>query len=162
SSTSNFTTPVTYSDVLFGEWNVDKTAHFMTYTNLPVSFGVLIAYLLMVQFGPKIMEKRKAFDLRLKLAAWNISLFAYSAISLYLLLPEVIQTYRKGGVIRTMCYNDDGYTHPLYGYVYWLFGMSKGPELIDTLFLILRKRPVLFMHWYHHSVTFIAPAIFYT
>ncbi|GMR44872.1 hypothetical protein PMAYCL1PPCAC_15067, partial [Pristionchus mayeri] len=159
---NNFTTPVTYSDMLFGEWNVDKTTHFMTHTNQPIAIGILISYLLMIQFGPKIMESRKAFDLQRALAMWNMALFAYSALSLYLLIPEVVQTYNKGGVIRILCYKDEAYTHSLYAWLYWMYVMSKGPELIDTVFLVLRKRPVIFMHWYHHSVTFILPALLYT
>ena len=31
--------------------------------------------------------------------------------------------------------------------------MSKVVEFVDTMFLILRKRPVIFLHWYHHAAT---------
>lgn len=31
--------------------------------------------------------------------------------------------------------------------------MSKIPELIDTFFIVLRKKPLMFMHWYHHALT---------
>jgi hypothetical protein len=31
-----------------------------------------------------------------------------------------------------------------------LFCLSKIPELMDTVFLVIRKRPVIFLHWWHH------------
>ncbi|KHJ89725.1 GNS1/SUR4 family protein [Oesophagostomum dentatum] len=36
-----------------------------------------------------------------------------------------------------------------------MFAFSKIAELGDTLFLALRKRPVIFLHWYHHAVVLI-------
>ncbi|KAF8373624.1 hypothetical protein PRIPAC_80053 [Pristionchus pacificus] len=154
--------PVSYSDVFFGEWEMDKMQHFMEHTHLPISIAITTAYLLMVKFGPQMMANCKAPDLQHALVAWNLALCAYSGISFCLLLPYIMQSYYKGGIIGTLCYNDDFYTNPVSGYVAWLFAMSKGPELIDTVFLIVRKRPVIFMHWYHHSVTFLAGQIFFT
>ncbi|VDK25239.1 unnamed protein product [Anisakis simplex] len=43
-----------------------------------------------------------------------------------------------------------------------MFVMSKAPELGDTLFLVLRKRPVIFMHWYHHALTFLYAQVTYS
>ncbi|GMS94095.1 hypothetical protein PENTCL1PPCAC_16270, partial [Pristionchus entomophagus] len=162
SSFASFHTPVTYSDMFFGKWEIEKTTHFMEHTHLPISFAITAVYLAMVKYGPNLMENRKAYDLRSALAFWNMALCLYSGLSFYLLVPYIWQSYMDGGIIGTLCYNDDFYSNPVSGYVGWLFTMSKAPELIDTVFLILRRRPVIFMHWYHHSVTFLAGQIFYT
>lgn len=37
----------------------------------------------------------------------------------------------------------------------YLFCLSKIPELVDTLFIVLRKRPLIFLHYYHHALTLV-------
>lgn len=38
---------------------------------------------------------------------------------------------------------------------YFFFTLSKAPELIDTLFIVLRKRRLINLHWIHHTLTLI-------
>uniref|UniRef100_A0A0K0DL48 Elongation of very long chain fatty acids protein n=1 Tax=Angiostrongylus cantonensis TaxID=6313 RepID=A0A0K0DL48_ANGCA len=39
------------------------------------------------------------------------------------------------------------------GYWTFLFTMSKVLEFGDTILIVLRKKPLIFLHWYHHVLT---------
>ena len=49
-----------------------------------------------------------------------------------------------------MCNHASNYGHGMSGLFVALFIYSKLAELLDTLWLLLRKSPVIFLHWYHH------------
>ncbi|KAG5509727.1 hypothetical protein GH5_05590 [Leishmania sp. Ghana 2012 LV757] len=58
----------------------------------------------------------------------------------------------RGGLYTSLCYwnrniFEDGAT------AFWLltFNLSKIFELMDTVFLLLKHKPVPFIHWYHHT-----------
>uniref|UniRef100_A0A915BIP4 Elongation of very long chain fatty acids protein n=1 Tax=Parascaris univalens TaxID=6257 RepID=A0A915BIP4_PARUN len=126
------------------------------------SLQITIAYLAMVYFGQKMMRNKAAFELDRLLAVWNFSFSIFSAIAAYRLIPELLWALKNLGFVGSYCDNANFYKDPSTGYWGWLFVMSKAPELGDTLFLILRKRPVIFMHWYHHALTFLYAQITYS
>lgn len=149
---------------LLTEWDLDRTMHFMQNSWVPLSYKLTLAYLAMVFFGQKWMARRKAFDspaMSRVLALWNFGFSLFSSYAAYCLLPELYRTIKHRGFVGSYCHIGDYYTDPVTGFWGWMFVMSKAPELGDTLFLILRKRPVIFLHWYHHALTFLYATITY-
>ena len=68
------------------------------------------------------------------------------------MLPELISTlYNNGCAACDNSYKSD----PSVIFWSWLFVWSKIFEFGDTLFIILRKQKLTFLHWYHHAMTVI-------
>ena len=99
------------------------------------------------------MAKREAFELRRLFLFWNIFLATFSIIGAYRSLPEFIYILTQKGIKYSVCV--ETYSLGVTGLWSWLFILSKPIELIDTLFLVLRKRELIFLHWYHHVTVFI-------
>lgn len=55
-------------------------------------------------------------------------------------------------ILASYC-NVYGFTKGVVGFWNWLFTISKLCELFDTVFVVLRKKPLMFLHWYHHILT---------
>lgn len=120
-------------------------------TNDLIPWIAVTVYVIVVFGGQKIMESRKEFDFRKAQAWWNIFLSVFSTIGVIRVLPEIVYKANLHGLHELTC----GHPEPLYGsgaVGLWvqLFILSKLGELIDTLFLVLHKKPVIFLHWYHH------------
>uniref|UniRef100_A0A914H642 Elongation of very long chain fatty acids protein n=2 Tax=Globodera rostochiensis TaxID=31243 RepID=A0A914H642_GLORO len=156
---------ISLSELLFSnDWSLEKTTHYMQHNWVPMSYKITLAYLAIVYWGQKWMFTRKAFDskaMSVVLAVWNFSFSIFSGYAAYCLLPELFKMFRHHGFVGTYCQNAEYYNDSSTGYWGWMFVMSKAPELGDTMFLILRKRPVIFLHWYHHALTFLYATITY-
>jgi elongation of very long chain fatty acids protein 6 len=85
------------------------------------------------------------------LALWNLLLATFSFVGAVRTMPFLLNTIYRRGVYHSVC--SPPLTHYGEGPVaLWvtLFIFSKVPELIDTVFIVLRKKPLIFLHWYHH------------
>jgi len=113
------------------------------------------AYLLLVFGGTKIMENRPAFVLRGPLTLWNIFLAIFSIMGAARTIPELVHTLNHYGFYHSLCSPSFIDQDKVSGFWTWMFILSKIPELGDTVFIVLRKQKLIFLHWYHHMTVLI-------
>lgn len=100
------------------------------------------------------MKDKKALNLSGPLFYWNLTLSIFSGYAGYhvltgLLVPALVENGWAGAVCSKATY-----VKPQAWWVL-IFNYTKLFEWIDTLFLILRKRKIGFLHWFHHAVTML-------
>ncbi|EDV26126.1 uncharacterized protein TRIADDRAFT_24481, partial [Trichoplax adhaerens] len=90
-----------------------------------------------------LTSRMRAFSLRPLLIIHN---FFCSAVSVYTALSSFYGAYQGGSAFLTKPVENLRYGF----YLYWI---SKNVELLDTLYIILKKkyRQLSFLHVYHHS-----------
>ncbi|KAF7703709.1 elongation of very long chain fatty acids protein 1b isoform X1 [Silurus meridionalis] len=119
----------------------------------PVSMSaILLGYLFFVLYaGPRLMAKRKPFELKGLMIVYNFCLVFLSIFIVY--------EFLMSGWATTYTWRCDpcDYSDSPQGLrmvrVAWLFLFSKFIELFDTVFFVLRKKhgQITFLHIFHHS-----------
>eukprot|EP00386_Alphamonas_edax_P005987 GDKI01019525.1.p2 GENE.GDKI01019525.1~~GDKI01019525.1.p2 ORF type:complete len:148 (+),score=36.30 GDKI01019525.1:1-444(+) len=89
------------------------------------------------------MRNKQAMPLRAVHIVWNLTLSLLSAIGGYILLTA------DPGVYMHMIVEEHKLM-PVVRAVNTLFCVSKIFEFGDTMLLVLKKKPVIFLHLYHH------------
>ncbi|XP_021187985.1 very long chain fatty acid elongase 6 [Helicoverpa armigera] len=118
--------------------------------NWTVAFYYVGVYMAFIFGGQYYMQNRPRFELRRTLMIWNCSLAAFSIMGACRTLPEFIHVLRNYGIYHSICVPSFIEQDKVSGFWTWMFVLSKLPELGDTVFIVLRKKPLIFLHWYHH------------
>ena len=114
---------------------------------IPLTFSAL--YLLTLFLLTRWMSEREPIKLQLLLNVWNTCLAVFSIVGFIQFAPSVLGELAKGGFVHSVClikpFSEDNSRM-------WmsLFTLSKFVEFGDTIFLVLRKAPLTFLHVYHH------------
>jgi len=116
-----------------------------------MSFYYAAAYMMVIYAGRIYMHSRPRFELRYPLVVWNISLALFSIWGASRTIPEIFYVLHNFGFRYSVCIPGPSFLdNRVGGFWNWMFTLSKVPELGDTVFIVLRKQPLIFLHWYHH------------
>ncbi|KAH8695527.1 putative elongation of fatty acids protein [Talaromyces proteolyticus] len=114
--------------------------------------GLMIAfYYVTIYTGWRTMKNRDPFKLSTLFKIHNFILTAVSGALLVLFLEQLIPSLWNHGLYNCIC-SAPGWTDKLV-ILYYLNYLTKYVELLDTVFLILKKKPLTFLHTYHHGAT---------
>lgn len=119
--------------------------------NMSIPICLVSIYLFSIYFGKKIMKHKQAYKLTNSLICWNIFLSIFSFFGTLRVLPSLLYYLLTDTFDSTICSNpNDTWGKGPSGLWVQLFIFSKIPELFDTFFIVARKKPLMFLHWYHH------------
>ena len=121
--------------------------------NFRFSIYAAIFYVISIHLLQRYMLTHKRFDLRYALSTWSFFLGLYSVMGTYYNIRYLLPKVWNDGIRDTAC--DKMYILKQTGLWLFLFILSKVPELVDTYFIIFRKGPLIFLHWYHHATVLI-------
>ncbi|KAL2010684.1 hypothetical protein VTN00DRAFT_6491 [Thermoascus crustaceus] len=114
--------------------------------------AALITYYIIIFGGREVMKNFPALKLNGLFMIHNFYLTAISAILLALFIEQLLPTLWRHGIFFAICDHNGGWTPPLV-VLYYLNYLTKYLELLDTVFLFLKKKPLTFLHTYHHGAT---------
>jgi len=113
--------------------------------------AALVSYLAIIFGTREIMKSRPPQKLNALFRVHNVVLSAGSLILLVLMMEEVLPRMWRDGIFNAMC-ADSSWT-PSLEFYYMINYYFKYLELLDTVFLALKKKPLAFLHVFHHSAT---------
>lgn len=136
---------------LFGpfKWIPDATKFYDDHVY--ILSALVIAYLPVIFGLQYVMKNRAPFDLRWALIPWNAGLAIFSAVGFYYTLPEFLKNLMSRPFADVIC-DPRCYSFPSARWIFF-FNVSKFFEFGDTIFIVLRKKPLIFLHYYHHVMT---------
>lgn len=129
-------------------FNWDYAENFATKTQNTVSF-IILGYIPTILIIKLLMKNKEPFKLDKMLMVWNFCMSIMSLTGFFLLFPYLC----KQNFLNSITSLD--YSSGKTGMLVFLFNISKILEFTDTLFIVLRKKKLTFLHTFHHLVTSI-------
>jgi len=126
-----------------------------------VPYVAVSVYALFCYFGQKYFKKRDPWNLRNLMAVWNLFLSLYSITTVLHSFPIVFRLLNDP--FKDVLCLDPSASFGGSGYLWvQLFVISKFVELFDTFFIVVHKKPLIFLHWYHHITVLVYTWVAFT
>lgn len=118
------------------------------------TIACIAVYLFIVKVGPKLMEERKAWDLKGLLIVYNFALVILSVYMVYEFIAATLDIPSFNFLCEPSHFHiKDDPKHIRLARICYIYYLSKIVEFWDTFFFILRKKnnQITFLHVYHHA-----------
>jgi len=130
------------------------------FSHIQIPVTITFLYLISLFSVQHWMKNRKPFQLKTVTLFHNVFLTTLSlAMFLGAAYGALLKYNAEGFWAGLVCeQNPQPITGPLY-YWSWIFYLSKFYELVDSYLLVLKKKPLIFLHVWHH---FIMPYVIWS
>lgn len=116
-----------------------------------VPIVAVLLYGIGIVAGKAYFKNRSPWNWRGAMSLWNLGLSVFSAIGFVRVLPYTLHILATNSMQQALCTDPENtYGSGSTGLWVQMFILSKFPELLDTLFIVVHKKPLIFLHWYHH------------
>jgi len=130
-----------WSNTLANNWYIPLTA--------------ACAYLVGIVALKRLVEVRGKFDVKAFAFHWNVFLSVFSWAGVFACAPVLLGNLGEHGLYFATCAPAEWYGMGLSGTFILLFVLSKLAELVDTVLLLLSGKPVILLHWWHHTTVML-------
>ncbi|XP_016304207.1 elongation of very long chain fatty acids protein 6 isoform X2 [Sinocyclocheilus anshuiensis] len=127
----------------------DRAAQEWFEQNWGAAFVLSGVYVVVIFLGRVFMKDRQKLELRKPLMLWSLSLAIFSITGAMRTGWYMFNMVRSRGLQESVC-DTEFFGAPVSKFWAFAFTLSKAPELGDTVFIVLRKQRLIFLHWYHH------------
>ena len=138
-----------YNVVPVHEWAIS------TWPVVPLTLVTL--YIIIIFGGKRIMKNKEPFgdSNRKTLEYWNLFLSTFSILGALRTVPHLLFNLYTLPFEENICTATNDSDWGMFSTGFWvqLFIFSKPLELFDTYFIVVRKRPLIFLHWYVGEMT---------
>ncbi|KAI7899485.1 GNS1/SUR4 family-domain-containing protein [Cokeromyces recurvatus] len=110
-----------------------------------------ITYFIVIFGGQYLLKNASPVKCKFLFQLHNAFLTVISFVLLVLLVEQLLPKLVKHGLYYTIC-SEEAYTQEL-ELLYYLNYLVKYYELLDTVFLVIKKKKLEFLHYFHHSMT---------